>query len=181
MDEFAANAIDFVGYADSDSFIKLCNLVRPQINTFSTSGKIIFYIIGVGICLVAAVTAYAANRVAVFFEILTPVAALFAVLYVFLKLLSKQIINSQRVSYEKSVQKEQRTGVISASGISFKIVDGKTELQWNYFDSLVEIDGAFALCKQSRMADAFSNSMFQSRERFDAARKIALANIKAVR
>jgi len=97
------------------------------------------------------------------------------------KLLSKQIINNQRVSYEKLVQKESRAGLISPAGISVKIVDGKTELQWNYFDSLVEIDGAFALCKQSRMADVFSNSMFQSKELFESARKFAVTNVKAVR
>ena len=86
----------------------------------------------------------------------------------------------QRVNYEKSIQKEPRTGSISISGIFFKIADGKTELQWTHFDRLVEMDGAFALCRQSKLVDAFSRSMFESKESFEAARKIALERVKSI-
>ncbi len=180
MDEAVSNSINFVGYPDSASFIQLCNLVRPQINAFSKSGKIVFYIVGVGIFVVAVVTAYAANSGAVLFEILTPIMVLVGVLVGSLKLSNKQAIKIQRVNYEKSIQKEPRTGSISTSGIFFKIVDGKTELQWTHFDRLVEIDGAFALCRQSRMVDAFSCSMFESKESFEAARTIALEKVKSI-
>jgi hypothetical protein len=180
MDEVVSNSINFAGYPDSESFIKLCNLVTPQLNTFSKSGKIILYIVGVGLCVVAAVTAYAANNVSVFFEIIIPIILLVCVLVGLLKLTNKQVIRSQRVNYEKSVQKEPRTGSISISGIFFKIVDGKTELKWTHFDRLVEIDGAFALCKQLKIVDAFSYSMFESKESFEAARKIALEKVKGV-
>src|SRR5208337_464220 len=98
MDEVVSNSINFVGYPDSASFIQLCNLDKPQINAFSRSGKVIFYIVGVGVCAVAAVTAYSANSVAVFFEILTPIIVLFGVLVGSLKLSSKQGIKIQRLN-----------------------------------------------------------------------------------
>jgi hypothetical protein len=180
MDAVVFNSINFIGYPDSSSFIQLCNLVQPQLNAFSKSGKIIFYIVGVGLCVVAVAAAYAANSVAVFFEILTLNIVLVGVPVGSLKLSRKQAIKIQCVNYDKSIQKEPRTGSISTSGILFKIADGKTELQWTHFDRLVETDGAFALCKQSRMVDAFSCSMFESKESFEAALKIALEKVKII-
>ena len=180
MNEVDSNAINFAGYADSKSFFELCNQLKPTGKIWSKSGMAIICVISCVAVAMIFYAAYSARNISILLPILVGVVVPIATLIAVLKLSTKQNIKIQRLNYEKAVQKESRTGSISTSGIFFKIADGKTELQWTHFDKLVEVDGALALCKQSRMIDAFSCSMFESKENFEAARKIALEKVKSI-
>jgi hypothetical protein len=180
MNGVNSNAINFAGYADSKSFFELCNHFKPNIKTWSKSGITIICVTACVAAVVMFYAAYSAGNISILVPILLGVVVPIVTFVPVSKLSTKQNIKIQRLNYEKAVQKESRTGSISTSGVFFKIADGKTELQWTHFDRLVEIDGAFALCKQSSMVDAFSCSMFESKENFEAARKIALEKVKGV-
>lgn len=167
MNEVASNSVNFIGYADAKSFFELVKRIKPPVKFLSKSGKIIISAVA---CVTTAVIVYASyvgGNISLLLPISVGIVVPIGFIVVISKLSTKQFIKTQRLNYEKSIQKEPRTGSISASGISFKIADGKTELQWAHFDRLVEIDEAFALCRQSRMIDAFSRSMFESKENFE--------------
>jgi hypothetical protein len=187
MDATISNTINFVGYSDASTYFQLAKLLNPPPKTWSKSGVIIIcsVVCAGGVVVVQAITL--ANKIPI--SSIWPILIIFAFI-IFLafglasiisKLTNKYTAKHLNTIYEKNIQKTPRTGSISPEVINILFADGKTEIQWTHFDRLIEIDGAVGLCKQSRLVDVLSRSMFQSQETGEIVRKFALGKVQISR